>query len=257
MHSTALNSRPLKDLLADVLPKDIDFTFYHFSTPPTKSPALYSAPPHRKPERTYCESHFLAVSVTPPVSASISSGSAEAKPSLESAPEAADELLVLAIEVLIYTTKYLTTVFVSKADSTGCISALHLPRSSSSPLKSITGCFVKWLVRERQRPGKRLVVSLFARAQDQYLFPGSVENADKHVLDDRGLIRWWCRVLDPLVREYMPEGGRSLAQRLVDAKGITTTSTATTATSAEPVAITDGEQDDQTKTTAKGYLIIP
>ncbi|KAF2179878.1 DNA damage response protein-like protein Rtt109 [Zopfia rhizophila CBS 207.26] len=206
-------SKSLQDLLADVLPKDVPFTFYHYSTPPTRSPALYSAPPHLKPERTYCESHFLAVSIAPKD---------------PSRPEALEELLILAIEVLLYTTKHLTTIFVSKADSTGCISALNLPWSQEvSPLKAISRTFVSWLVRERQREGKKLVVSLFARAQDQYLFPASIDNASKHVLDDRGLVKWWCKVLDPLVREYAVEGEQKLfTERLNGA-------------------------------TAKGYLIIP
>lgn len=42
------------------------------------------------------------------------------------------------------------------------------------------------------------MISLFARAQSQYLFPGSADHGKKHVLDDRQLIRWWARVLDPL-----------------------------------------------------------
>ncbi|KAG0348111.1 hypothetical protein BG005_011729 [Podila minutissima] len=32
---------------------------------------------------------------------------------------------------------------------------------------------------------------IFARAQPQYLFARSTKNPGKHVLDDRGLIRWW------------------------------------------------------------------
>ncbi|KAG0074150.1 hypothetical protein BGZ93_001957 [Podila epicladia] len=32
---------------------------------------------------------------------------------------------------------------------------------------------------------------IFARAQPQYLFARSIKNPGKHVLDDRGLIRWW------------------------------------------------------------------
>ncbi|OCL07713.1 hypothetical protein AOQ84DRAFT_319560, partial [Glonium stellatum] len=233
------DSKPLRELLAKVLPKDVSFTFYHFSTPPTKSPALYSAPPHTKPERTYCESHFLAVSITPG-----SSNSAEA----------AEEFLIFAIEVLIYSTKHLTTIFVSKADSTGCISALGLSRSQSgSPLKAISGTFVSWLVKERQRPGKRLVVSLFARAQDQYLFPGSVENADKHVLDDRGLIKWWCRVLDSVVRDYAPEKeSKSIAKRIADSASKNGSDNRHMGADVE----VDMEKSEDI-TTAKGYLIIP
>ena len=58
------------------------------------------------------------------------------------------------------------------------------------------------------------MVSLFARAQDQYLFPGSIENEGKHVLDDRGLVRWWCRVLDPVIRFYSNGSGRSSTSRI-------------------------------------------
>jgi regulator of Ty1 transposition protein 109 len=217
-------SHSLHDLLSDALPKDVPFSFYHYSTPPTKSAALYSAPPHLKPERTFCESQFLAVSIIP--KEDVSSGKKE-------------ELMVLAIEVLIYTTKHLTTIFVSKADSTGYLAQLGLPREQAgSPLKAICGTFVSWLARERQREGKKLVVSLFARAQDQYLFPASIENKDKHVLDDRGLVKWWCKVLDPLVREYAVEDERkSLTEQLKDGN-------ATSGSSRE-------------ECTAKGHLIIP
>ncbi|KAF2246166.1 hypothetical protein BU26DRAFT_521637 [Trematosphaeria pertusa] len=221
-------SQPLYRLLAEQLPKDVAFTFYHYSTPPSKSPALFSAPPHKRSEQTFCESHTLAASITP-------------KDAAGSLPP--EELLILAIEVLVYTTKHLTTIFVSKADSTGYISLLHLPRpQAGSPLKAICGTFVSWLARERQREGKTLVVSLFARAQDQYLFPASIENKDKHVLDDRGLVKWWCRVLDPIVREYKAEKEQEpLTERLAKR---------------EQAAVT-GDASSKSECTAKGYLVIP
>ncbi|KAJ4347751.1 hypothetical protein N0V95_005153 [Ascochyta clinopodiicola] len=216
--------KSLRDLLAEQLPKDVPFTFYHYSTPPSKSPALFSAPPHGRSERTYCESHFLSATIIP-----------------KDAPESSlpAELLVLAIEVLIYTTRRLTTIFVSKADSTGYLSELQLPRSQGgSPLKTICGTFVSWLARERQREGKKLVISLFARAQDQYLFPASIDNKNKHVLDDRGLVKWWCKVLDPIIWEYQAEEERKPFQdRLVESESSGTVS--------------------QSATTAKGYLVIP
>ncbi|KAJ4346805.1 uncharacterized protein N0V89_010737 [Didymosphaeria variabile] len=212
----------LYDLLAESLPKEAAFTFYHYSTPPTKSPPLFAAPPHAKPERTYCESHFLAASINP-----------------KDYPNTAapDELLVLAIEVLLYTTKHLTTIFVSKADSTGYLSLLGTGRThGGSPLKAICGTFVSWLAKERQREGIRTVVSLFARAQDQYLFPASIENKGKHLLDDKELVRWWCKVLDPLVKQYKEEEAKPLSKRLTAAAG--------------PVA-------SSPESTATGYLVIP
>lgn len=216
-------SSSLYDLFAEALPKDLAFTFYHYSTPPTKSPPLFAAPPHAKPERTYCESHFLAATINV-------DGSSKG-----TAPE---ELLVLAIEVLVYTTKHLTTIFISKADSTGYLSILNIGQSSGgSPLKAICGTFVSWLAKERQREGRRTVVSLFARAQDQYLFPASIENKGKHLLDDKELVRWWCKVLDPLVKEYKEE---------VEAKSLT-----------ERLSATAGPVASNSEYSAKGYLVIP
>lgn len=175
--------------LAKALPRGATFKLYHVSTPPSRTEALYSAPPGQRPDRTYCESNFLAVSIN-------------ANPS-----NSTDEVLVFAIEILIYSTAYSTTLFVSKADSSGYLHLLNLPKGSPSPLKEISATFLAYLVDQRKRPGIPTVVSLFARAQDQYLFPRSIRNKGKHVLDDRGLVRWWCRILDPLL--HSPIGNES------------------------------------------------
>ncbi|KAI7524660.1 hypothetical protein KC331_g17963, partial [Hortaea werneckii] len=105
-------------------------------------------------------------------------------------------VLGLGVEILVYTTKHLTTLFVSKADTTG-----YIPPHPLSKTKAVCKTFLQWLVAQEQtkHPRRRIVVSLFARAQDQYLFPGSIEHKAKHVLDDRQLIRWWARILDPLL----------------------------------------------------------
>ncbi|KAL1855749.1 hypothetical protein VTK73DRAFT_8514 [Phialemonium thermophilum] len=169
----------LLERLASVLPEGSKFGIYHLSTPPTRTEALYSAPPNERPDKTFRENHFLAVSADvgdPP------------KPTL-----------VLGLEIFVFSTAFCTTLFVSKADSTGYLQLLGLPRTAPSPVREITTAFVEFLVRHRRRHGVPTVVNLFARAQAQYLFPGSVENKGKHVLDDRGLVKWWCRVLNPLV----------------------------------------------------------
>ena len=167
----------LPDCFANELPEGCRFTIHHLSSPPTQCPAIFAAPPGQSPEETYCESQFLSVSIK----------------------HRDQHLQVFAIEVLIYTTKLLTTLFVSKADSTGYLYLLDLPKGTPSPLRIICTTFLSFLIEERMRPDRRLVLSLFARAQDQYLFPGSIENSHKHVLDDRGLIKWWCKVADPLL----------------------------------------------------------
>ncbi|CAH0040304.1 unnamed protein product [Clonostachys solani] len=182
MASSSLSEDTLRSRLAAALPKGFAFGIHHVSTPPIKSEALYAAPPKERPERTFVEKHFLAVSIDHP-----------------SAENDTQKILVLGLEIYIYTTARATTIFVSKADSTGYLHLLNLPKGTPSPIRTITATFVEFLVHNRRRKGTQLVVSLFARAQDQYLFPGSVEYKGKHVLDDRGLIKWWCRVLNPLL----------------------------------------------------------
>lgn len=170
------------EALADALPLDLELGFYNVSTPPTPSPALFSAPPGQAEEKTFCETHFLAAS------------SSEKDASRKT-------LLLFAIEVLVFTTQNLTTVFVSKADSTGYLHILKIQPGVPSIIQTICTTFLSYLVKQRL-DGPRVVVSLFARSQNQYLFPGSVENSGKHVLDDRQLIKWWCRTLDPILRDY-------------------------------------------------------
>ncbi|KAL3487727.1 histone acetylation protein-domain-containing protein [Aspergillus germanicus] len=183
----------LGDLLAKVLPTGVKLTIRHISSTPTASTALFAPSPGEEAEPTFCENHFLSASITPADKGKGNDG-AEA------------EIIVFGIEVLVYTTAHLTTIFVSKADSTGHLHLLNAAPKSSI-LRHLTNTFLFFLVHTHQRPGVRLVVSLFARAQNQYLFPGSIENAEKHVLDDRGLIKWWCRAFDPILREYEPESG--------------------------------------------------
>ncbi|KAJ5649363.1 uncharacterized protein N7484_003086 [Penicillium longicatenatum] len=175
----------LGDLLAKVLPTGAELTVRHVSSTPAPSVALFAAAPGQEPESTFCESHFLSVSIDSP-------------------KDDGAEIIVFGMEVLIYNSAHLTTIFVSKADSTGLLHLLKLPHKVSV-LRLISHTFLSHLARTHQRPGVRLVVSLFARAQNQYLFPGSIENAEKHVLDDRGLIKWWCRAVDPILTEHEPE----------------------------------------------------
>ncbi|KAF3023179.1 hypothetical protein E8E14_014227 [Neopestalotiopsis sp. 37M] len=197
----ATASRPLPEAgalvaeLAQVLPKDAKFTAYHISTPPTITEPLCYPPAKtrtqaststsqndlraRKPLKTYCEKHFLAIAICPP-------GSTE-------------QVLAFALEVYIYTTAHSSTLFVAKADSTGYLGLLNLPKGTPSPIREVTTTFISYLVANRARKGIQFVVNLFARSQSQYLFPGSVKNDGKHILDDRGLVKWWCRVLNPLL----------------------------------------------------------
>ncbi|KAI0139421.1 histone acetylation protein-domain-containing protein [Hypoxylon sp. NC0597] len=198
--SVVINPHPLVAELAKVLPKDRRFIAYHLSTPPITTEPLCHPPAYNstsnstpgtpskdkrpsKPLKTYCEKHFLAISI-------------------DAGKEGAHsdkQVLVLALEIYIYTTSFSTIIFVSKADSTGYLNLLDLPKGSPSPIREVTACFLAFLAANRRRPAKQLVVNLFARSQSQYLFPGSVKNNGKHILDDRGLVKWWCRVLNSLL----------------------------------------------------------
>lgn len=183
---SAQSRTELYSRLSAVLGTGSAYKIHHLSTRPTKSDALFAAAPGTRPQRTFCESHFLTLSVASP-SSSVNS---------QNQP---GHVFAFAIEVLVYTTSSLTTLFVSKADSTGYLSSSPT-KSRQSPIRPLTSTFITWLAETRRRPGIPLVVSLFARAQDQYLFPGSVDHGAKHVLDDRQLVKWWCKTLDPVLR---------------------------------------------------------
>ena len=248
--------------LASTLRVGTKLRVYHVSTHPTACPPIFASAPGKEDEVTTCESHFLAISQRHVTNSGIVADKESTKKELDEA-EADDHVLVLGIEVLMFSTNSLTTIFVSKADSTG-----FLPRSktstqgSSSIIRGVISAFVEWLVsrnlsaRTPEPPGvtehgtalqstrqngvhkdqadvatenyssvrpnrKKLVLSLFARSQNQYLFPGSIENQTKHVLDDRQLIKWWCRLLDGLIQKnWKLDARRTEAQTSSTLEGI-------------------------------------
>lgn len=209
-----MSKSSLSEALAGATPKDVSFILRRISTAPTPCPAIFSAPPNEVPEVTTCEIHFFTVSIDAPDGGNKEDGEDS-------------ELLSFGIEILIYRTDRLTVLFISKADSTGCLQRLKLPPGEKSLIRNISTALIAYLVdiETHQRPGIRLIVSLFARAQNQYLFSGSAENNGKHVLDDRGLVKWWCRVFDPVLRGYAQES-RTQDKGLLDKRIETTTTTA-------------------------------
>ena len=185
---------PLSTRLAHALPSALSLFIHHIVSEPFSCPELFSAPPNKAPEPTVCESHFLSASII----------------------HNDEPLQVFAVEVLVYTTDTLTTLFVAKADSTGYLKLLNLPKGTSSPIKAAISTILEYLVEIKRREDARLVLSLFARAQNQYLFPGSSDNIDKHVLDDRGLIKWWCRVVSPILDKYAAFAAGTLPHTIPD-----------------------------------------
>ncbi|KAK5133919.1 hypothetical protein LTR08_007148 [Meristemomyces frigidus] len=192
----------LEAKLSAVLPKDFSCNVRHIYTPPKPCDPLFSPPPGHEPEKTRLSSHFFAVSAN--------SVQNHGHGNLSSMLGHAD-IMVLGIEILVYTTRHLTTIFVSKADSTGFMS--QNPEAIS--VKPIVITLMQWMVSQemRRQPGKTVVISLFARAQSQYLFPGSADNGRKHVLDDRQLIKWWAKVLDPVLADFTPKSNADVEER--------------------------------------------
>jgi regulator of Ty1 transposition protein 109 len=154
----AIVSPTLIQQLATVLPKSVTFKIYHLSTPPTKTSALYFPPPGTRPDRTYCESHFLTASIR-----------------TSSKDNASDtvEVLVFAVEILIYSTAYDSTFFVSKADSTGYLNLLGFAKGTPSPIRDITATFLWHLVKQHQRKTYEVSSPSSQEHKTNISFPGA------------------------------------------------------------------------------------
>ncbi|KAK9488604.1 histone acetylation protein-domain-containing protein [Lipomyces starkeyi] len=117
-------------------------------------------------------------------------------------------LHVLALELLVYTNwpsadtnetekEPLTTIFVSKADSSGYFNSDR--EDAKINLGDVVTQILTMFIKTLSRPSTPTRLCLFARAQSQYIFPESGRNKQKHVLSDRDLIKWWIRVTSPLL----------------------------------------------------------
>jgi len=108
---------------------------------------------------------------------------------------------VAAIEanLYIFPTTHSVIVYISKVDTTG-------QGKRPSPTRAATVALLEHIVRRwftggpsERSPGWNVWIHLFARAQNQYLFPASIEHPGKNVLSDAGLVKWWKAVLDDFV----------------------------------------------------------
>ena len=124
---------------------------------------------------------------------------------------------VAAIEanLYIFPTTHSVIVYISKVDTTG-------QGQRPSPTRAATVALLEHIVRRwfaggppsGRSPGWNVWVHLFARAQNQYLFPASIEHPGKKVLSDAGLVRWWKAVMDDFVSACTTDGKRSGGGRL-------------------------------------------
>ena len=182
----------LETRLGAALPHLKSVKVNHISSEPERCESLYSQAPGQPAEETYREKHFFLASV-------------------QQTPNAI--IPVYGLEVIVYTTAQLTTIFVSKADSTGFMHLVEWPKWASSPMTTIASVFLRLLADVFQKPNKRLVVSIFARSQHTYLFPGSGENDGKNILSDSALIRWWARVMNLVMDPDQPEHDDEIDQK--------------------------------------------
>ena len=110
----------------------------------------------------------------------------------EQASPDAPRQLVSAVEMSVYNVPSTSCgiVYVSKVDSTG-------QGMFPSPTSTLVKALLSYYADSNTRPIRvdTLWIQLFARAQNQYLFPNSVEHPGKKPLSDVKLCAWWRRVL--------------------------------------------------------------
>ncbi|KAI0700018.1 histone acetylation protein-domain-containing protein [Cerioporus squamosus] len=103
----------------------------------------------------------------------------------------APRVLVTAIEASVYNIPSTSSgiLYVSKVDSSGHASA-------PSPTATLVRAFLAYYADPVTRPisVQHLWIQLFARAQNQYLFPNSSEYEGKRPLSDVKLCAWWKKV---------------------------------------------------------------
>ncbi|ODQ66055.1 hypothetical protein NADFUDRAFT_82926 [Nadsonia fulvescens var. elongata DSM 6958] len=117
-------------------------------------------------------------------------------------------ILLYGIELYIFFSPDYTTVFISKADTTG----QKLPGKTKISYLDITRSILEYLVASHKtNPNEKMIdkseiplrICLFTRPEKQYLFPLSAppESTDgsKHLMNGTQLVEWWIKCLEPIV----------------------------------------------------------
>ncbi|EJF57105.1 hypothetical protein DICSQDRAFT_129683 [Dichomitus squalens LYAD-421 SS1] len=163
--------------LAD-LPGTRTFHIHVLTSVPRKHNGLF---PYARPRpRTYLQDVFVLLS--------------------EQKDPDAPHVLVTAIEASVYNIPSTScgVLYVSKVDSSGHASA-------PSPTATLVRAFLTYYADPVTRPiaVQHLWIQLFARAQNQYLFPNSSEFEGKRPLSDVKLCAWWKRVYGEVAGEIV------------------------------------------------------
>ncbi|OJA08796.1 hypothetical protein AZE42_01282 [Rhizopogon vesiculosus] len=120
-------------------------------------------------------------------------------------------VLVSAIEACVYNipSTSCAILYISKVDSTGQASA-------PSPTPALVRALILFYADPATRPVSvdHLWIHLFARAQNQYLFPNSSEYPKKHPLSDIKLCAWWKRQFSTVIGELASRVGNTCRTKL-------------------------------------------
>ncbi|KAK1231206.1 hypothetical protein PQX77_005732 [Marasmius sp. AFHP31] len=172
----------LRDALLDglkTLPGTREFHLHVLVSSPRKHAGLY---PYSQPRcRSYLQDVLVLVS--------------------EQTTPDSPRIFVTAIEACVYnvTATSSAILYISKVDSTG-------QGASPSPTATLVRSFLLYYADPATRPitVDHLWIQLFARAQNQYLFPNSSDFAGKRPLSDVKLCGWWKRVFTSVATELKP-----------------------------------------------------
>ncbi|KAG1884860.1 DUF1714 domain-containing protein [Suillus subluteus] len=120
-------------------------------------------------------------------------------------------VFVSAIEACVYNipTTSCAILYVSKVDSTGQATA-------PSPTPALVRALLLFYADPATRPvsADHLWIHVFARAQNQYLFPNSSEYPKKHPLSDIKLCAWWKRQFSTVIGELTSRVGDTCRTKL-------------------------------------------
>ncbi|KAF9939772.1 hypothetical protein BGZ65_009576 [Modicella reniformis] len=122
-------------------------------------------------------------------------------------------------------------------------SASNEETASASPTWTNTTGKASGNEEQGQQPSvKKTSLYVFARAQPQYLFKDSAKNPGKHVLNDRGLVRWWKNMITSACGSSSnsnTDGGSSASL------------------SSPPAQTKEANQENDSKAKLRGWWLIP
>ncbi len=112
----------------------------------------------------------------------------------------AGPVFVCAIEAFLYLIPSTSSsiLYVSKVDTTG------QGTLRPNPTSALVQAFLQYYASPTTRPSPNIWIQLFARSQNQYIFPNSAEHSGKRVLRDMKLCKWWKDMFEKVAQRNDP-----------------------------------------------------